>query len=272
MKARKHLRLLFFALLILTTACACSWPNKILSLFIDEYNPSEAWQSEVGRLVDMTLDTEVPDELLDPSLLDESYLFIPNHLLLYMDHLSIREGYTFDFVYALEENSGYPIVYARAEDEAAYEDYAAFRAVCDVENPPETCDYLNFVEGDGTEEGYFQFILLSMMGEEFYLYGDARENAVEVVADTLRIRLLADSVLTPKYGTLAEQKLARQIRKIDPAPLVTIEDEQVTVEVTWFTPSSGLYRTVYVMTPDFPYQIVSVETEQLLAFRIEAAP
>ena len=271
-KTRKPLGLFLFVLLIITTACTCSWPGKILSWFVDDYSASEAWQGEVDRLAAMTFDPETPPELLGPSPESESYLFNPNHLLLYMDHLTIREGYDFDFVYVLDGVNGYPIVYAHAENEEPFGDYEAYQMVCDVEEPPETCDYLNFVEGDGTEEGYFQYVLLSMMGDQFYLYGDVQKNTVEVVADAIRIELLADSVLTPKYGTLAERKIARQIRKVDPAPVVTIEDDQVTVEVTWFTPASGLYRTVTVLTPDFPYQVFSMETEQLVAFEIDYVP
>ena len=269
---RNRRSLILFTLLLAVSITACSWPQKLVGLFVDDYSPSEGWQDEVDRLVDITRNRDFPPELLDPTLKSDTTIFDANHLLLYMDHLNLREGYALDFVYVLEETGGYPIVYIRGEEESPFGDYAAYQAACDLADPPETCDYLNFVEGDGTEEGYFQFVLMSMMGDQFYLYGDVQENEVAVVADTIHIGLLADSVLSTKNGTLAERKIARQIRKVDPAPIVTIEDEQVTVEVTWFTPASGLYRTVYVMTPDFPYQIVSVETEQLLAFRIEAAP
>jgi hypothetical protein len=267
---RKSLSIFLLLLLVLTTAC--SWPQKIVGLFVEEYSPSEAWQGEVDRLIDITRDRELPPELLDPTLESGNTLFDANHLLLYMDHLSLREGFTLDFVYVLDANSGYPILYAHGENEASFEDYAAYRAVCDVANPPETCDYLNFVEGDGTETGYFQFVLLGMMSDQFYLYGEAQKNEVEVVADTIRIEGLADSVLSTRDNTLAGWKLARQIRKVDPAPIVTIEDEQVTVEVTWFTPASGLYRTVTVLTEDAPYQVLSKGTEQLVAFDLNVTP
>lgn len=268
--SRTPLSLFLLLLFVLTTAC--SWPQKLVGLFVDDYSPSEGWQDEVDRLIDITRDRDFPPELLDSTLETDSTLFDANHLLLDMNHLSLRKGYLLDFVYVLDETGGYPIVYARGEDESPFEYYAAYQAACALAEPPQLCDYLNFIESDGTEEGSFQFVLLSMMGEQSPLYGDAQKNEVEVVADTIRIELLADSALTKKPGTLAERRLAQQICKVDLAPIVTITSDQVTVEVTWFTPASGLYRTVTVLTLDAPHQFLGMETEQLVAFQVETTP
>ena len=56
-----------------------------------------------------------------------------------------------------------------------------FKTEAELEAAPET-GYLDYVQTDGSEEGFFQLALLTLMGDQFYLWWHANYNDQQIMA------------------------------------------------------------------------------------------
>ena len=66
---------------------------------------------------------------------------------------------------------------------AAFRTYDEFLASQPVPPDPASPDYLAYVETDGTDEGYFQLVLLHLLGEGFDIYWHAAYGDLAVVCE-----------------------------------------------------------------------------------------
>jgi len=193
---------------------------------------------------------------------------IPTNWVIALPHLTLRQGYALDFVYQYDGMGGRPILYAREESAAPYESYEDYQnALGGTEIPYDA--YLEFIESDGTEEGYFQWALLQMMGNQFYLYWHAGYNDAEIIASSERLGEVVDEMVGTQFGEPLSASQKRQALRIDPAPVVTIEGEEVTVRVVWFTKWGGFYETMHTLTATEPFQIIDSQTHELVPYECQ---
>lgn len=269
MRQKKWLfRLMLSVMALALVACACpatlpfTEPN-------DKPVESEAWQEEVDAIKTMTRTMTIPGHLLDPEKPVSEDVFDPNRLLEPLDHLSLRSGYTLDFIYRDDGIGANPILYARKEETPPYERYEDLETAmenCEEESETLPCDYLEFVETDGTEAGYFQWVLLRMMGDQFYLYWHANYNDTEIIASRERLQALVDSLSEDEPPFALSGKQQRAALRINPAPAVTIEEDLVTVRVVWFTKWGGFFETIYTIDPDIPHRVIDLQSENLVEY------
>lgn len=249
---------------------ACCFPIDFDQLGgSDEPSDSETWQEEVDEIRGMTRGQSIPRHLTDPEQPATGEVFDPNRLLEPLDHLQLRDGYTLDFVYNYDGMGGRPYLYAREESAEPFENYEAFQAAldaCRLAEEPVDCDYLDFIEGDGTEEGYFQWVLLKMMGAQFYLYWHSGYNDAEIVASHARLSDLVEDLSGDQVGFPLSSALRRQALRIDPVPAVTIRDDEVIVRIVWFTKWGGFYERTIRLTPTAPYQLIELQDEELVPY------
>lgn len=169
--------------------------------------------------------------------------FDPKRYFQALTELKMRAGFTLDYVYHQDGMGGYPILYARPVDQAPYPDEAAYRSA--GEHP----DYLEFVEPRDTPEGYFQYALLAMMANQFYLDWHANYNDWTVVCGVDGIEGILRSLGAGTSGgrpmSPAQEQQARVIQ--DPLPDVMLTDQSATVTMLVFTKWGGFYRRTLVI-------------------------
>jgi len=126
-------------------------------------------------------------------------------------------------------------------------------------------DYLAYVQTDDTEESFFQYIVLSIMGEQFYLWWHAAYNDYTIICD----RTGLEAVLSDTYfdNTLPAE-VQKEARRLDFAPQVEINNDTVTVRVVIFTKWGGFIEETYTITRAFPRIIEDIETKTLVEWSI----
>jgi len=251
---------------ILCSILACCNPMDILVSQEEEaISETKAWQETVDEIRKMTRGQKIPAHLIEPEQPEEGDVFDPSQLLVPLDHLSLKPGYMLDFVYRYDGMGGRPILYAREESAAPYANLEDYRNALGTEDVPYNA-HLEFLESDGTPEGYFQWILMQMMGGQFYLYWHSGYDDDEIIASRAYLETLTERMISTEFGVPFSSSQKNQALKINPAPIVTIEDDQVTVRVVYFTLWGGFYEKITTLTRTAPHTVINTETHQLVEY------
>lgn len=216
--------------------------------------PSADWQSTVDELSALQDGLKIPEHFMDENAARTGEEFDVNEYFDILDHLSMEPGYVLDYVYCYDGMGGYPKLYARPEAQPRYvtcSDYGG------------SVSYLERVQTDGTEEGFFQFVLLQVVAGQFYLYWHAGYYDDEVVCD----RDTIDSIMSAERGCEPfSSRQKRAARAIDPAPVVELGDEAVTVKIVTFSKWSGFTQETYEVNRSFPHTILDSSSEVLVEY------
>ena len=177
-----------------------------------------------------------------------------------LDHLSMQPGYSLDYVYHYDGMGGYPVLYALPTAQAPYATEADLAA---AGKPP---SYLDFVQADDTPEGYFQFVLLAIMGNQFYLDWHANYNDSQLVCDKAAVMATVASTdhITGTPMPLKARVQARFLQDVEPR--VTIGEQTVEVRIVTFTQWGGFFRRTYTLQLHFPHTILDVREENLVPY------
>lgn len=223
----------------LTAALAMSGPGAVA-----RSAPSElTCQQDLSALTAVRAGLAFPPAFSHENPRKQGGEFDPNRYFGALTDLTMKDGFTLDYVYHQDGMGGYPILYARPVDQAPYPDEAAFKSA--GEHP----DYLRFIEPRDTPAGYFQYALFAMMANQFYLDWHAHYNDWTVVCGLDGIEgilrsLDVDTSSGRPMSTLQKQQ-ARAIH--DPLPSVTLTDRSANVAMLVFTKWGGFYRRTLVI-------------------------
>ncbi|MCB1288336.1 MAG: hypothetical protein KDB47_11690 [Mycobacterium sp.] len=206
--------------------------------------PARAGPTDLGCRQSMAVLADLRDGLsIPPYFSHENPVkrggeFDPNRYFEAFPTLSMRSGYTLDWVYRQDGIGGYPILYARPVSQRPYADEKDYRAAGEHPN------YLQFVEVQDSPRGFFDYAVLAMTANQFYQDWHARYNDWQVVCDGPGIEAIIDALTTGNPSarpmTAAQQRAARAIA--DPSPTVTLDDRTATVSMLVFTKWGGFYR------------------------------
>ncbi len=268
MRISKRWVLMLLTVCTLFSLSACSW------LGIEgRLNPIST-QKTASAITTLVRSQPFPKQYYDAVIYDPEVVFDPNQLLEPLTHLRIKPGYTLDFVYSFTDLFGIPIIYAHKAHRPRFETIEEYRAQlgeCDHNLNPASCEYTDFIEIDGTKEGYFEFVLLHMMGNQFYLYSHAEYYEMEVITSQARLDVLSEEINSDqddflKWGIPFTDRQKRRIRQIDPVPRVVITDDEVTVRVIFFSRWGGFYEVTVTLAPDMPHTILNIDTKNLIMY------
>ena len=235
---------------------------------------SEAWQATVDALVALHRSAgSTPEHLRKENAVRTGDEFDVNAYFTVLDHLSMEPGYTLDYVYCYDGSgfAGFPKLYARPDvvptkaattDTPPTGDQPWYLTCSDVSGDADS--YLAHVQVDGTEEGFFQFVVLRMMGGQFYLHWHAGYYDAAVVCD----RETVESIISAdgSYGQPFSAEQKQVARAIDPAPVVEMEDDVVTVKVVVFSKWGGFKRGTFKIGRNFPHATLESEFETLVEY------
>lgn len=166
-----------------------------------------------------------------------------------LDHLSLPEGTTLDWVYNFDWGGGNPVIYVRSVNDepfASFEDYQA--AMCDKRKCP---DYLEEITPmGGYPQGYMQLAVLDVMAEQFYLYWHANYNDYTILYNEATLEATLEDALDEyvtdsefECGSLTQEEIER-VRNLDVTPKVKYNPVENTVEtsILVFTKWGGFSR------------------------------
>ena len=255
---------------MLFSLAACSW------LGIEgRLNPITT-QKTASAITTLVRNQPFPDQYYDAVTYDPEIAFDPNLLLEPLTHLRIKPGYTLDFVYHLnlDFGAGYATVYAHKKTAPRFETLESFLAQqgqCDPDLNPAACECTDFIETDGTKEGYFEFVLFDIMRHQIYLFGHSEYGEMEVITSKARLDVLAEEINNDRddfysWGIPFSDGEKKSIRQIDPVPRVIITEEEVTVRMIYFSRWGGFYEVVETITPNMPHTITNIDVNNILKY------
>jgi hypothetical protein len=210
--------------------------------------------------VENTWPGEIPDHLLETGIKrgDE---FDVNEYFNALPHLSMHEGYILDYVYQTDSLGAFPRLYARPVDQAPY------ASMADIPENTELPDFHEYLDVEGTEQGYFEYVVMDIMAGQFYLSWHANYNDTEIVCNRDAVNDIISRVNAGDFGndlSLGQQAKARGIKNLEPA--VNLTAGVAKVEIVTFTKWGGFYRVTYTISREFPHKIIDVQTEELVPY------
>lgn len=185
-----------------------------------------------------------------------------------LEQLSMERGRVLDYVYDYAGIGGSPVLYARKASATPYRNYSEYLAADAAAEPEEREDYyLNYVATDGTPEGFFQLALLLIQGEQFYQFWHANYNDDRIVSDQEDARAaLADLTGWVGENESTTEDLLAKVSEIDLTPAVSMNQDQVKVEVVVFTKWGGFVKRSIAMEREFPHTILWEKSEVLVPY------
>lgn len=247
--AKRRFSFVLVGLFFIMTACTPSSPQANNSA------ESPDFQATATAFRDFVRGHELTDDDIVNDIPDPQGDFDPNELLDYLPHLHMKPGYTLDYVYFEGSISGQPFLYVRRVTDPSFDDawdYLDQTEDCDRGAHPTACHYWYFIETDGSEEGYFELVLLKMMGSQFYLYWHSYYDDAEIVASEERLVELVNSIGLDDSSRELTDSQKRDALKIDPTPQITFEPGRVRVRVVWFTKWGGFKEIIYTISTYSP--------------------
>lgn len=198
--------------------------------------------------------------------------FDPNDYFTVMSHLDLEQGYTLDFVYFADELGGLPLVYSRPIDEQPYETYESLllangdalsgeRSYGQLQHK---YDYLERVDTDGTPESYFEFVVLALLGDQFYLSWHALYNDTIVLCGSNDPEVVKSEMKS--YGLEFPVGVLGQMGELNLTPKVLMNDTSVTVSFLTFTKWGGFFENTYVMDSENPMDLQDVQFAPLIEY------
>lgn len=186
-----------------------------------------------------------------------------------LTHLSLEPGYTLDYVH---QPARVPQIYARRKGERRCRDWSQVRERAQRRTSmPEMAfrsgnfAYLSHITTDDSEDGFFQLIVLGIMGAQFLCYDHAAYNDWKIVCT--HAALDASLVYLAELSTEGDAAwIHREANAFDLAPHVQMGDDAVTVRVALFSAWSGLHRCSYTVRRAFPHHISPAGRQQLVEY------
>jgi hypothetical protein len=224
--------------------------------------PTTGWQGVVDAFVDLNHSQRLPDHLMQENPEKDGSEFDVNAYFDVLDHLSMEPGYVLDYVYRYDGMGGSPVLFTRPEDQSSPTTYAEYAAALEAGDAEE--GYLHRVQVDGSEEGFFQFVVLYEIGGQFYLFWHANYFDTVIICDPKGIE---DIISRPDdFGNPFTRKQKREARAIDPAPVVKMGEDSVVVEVVMFSNWGGFVRGTYEISKSFPHTVLNSDYEVLVEY------
>ncbi len=222
-----------------------------------------------------------------------------------LGHLSMQTGYVLDYVYDASRLSSFgsqPILYAREITRASYQSLAEYQrerpreresSVRMVTNTEEAdgdfvaqviepfyetmttyqrtrqrwraASYLGHVQTDGTPWGFFEMVLLDVMGSQFYLFWHALYHDDTVVCTPASLPAEETAEGSPT-DYVAPIDVVQQAGLLDLRPRVEFKRDTVLISVVTFSKWRGFAREIYTVRRDFPHTVLSIEERILVPY------
>jgi hypothetical protein len=215
-------------------------------------DPSLDWAGPIQTAAALQPD-EIPGHLLQATPQPQDSDFDPNQYFTAFTHLSMEPGYVLDYTYQYDGMGGWPYLFARLEENDSLE-------------AGEALPYLEHIQTDGTEMGYYELAAFDMMAGQFYLFWHANYDDTVIVTDAATRDAIVDAAVSGDVGYAMDEASARAARAIDVTPWVRLEGETVTVRFITFSNFTGFTERIYTLAKEFPHTILNEESKVLVEY------
>ena len=263
---RKYIIWILLLTLILSSAC------QFRETYAEKTSDAAlSWQEDIDQIKKLYSSQSIPQHLLNEEAVLQGDEFDIGTAMEILDHLSMAESYQLAYVYKYDPMGSYPVLYARLEDNppfASLKEYSLAHPECfqSSEKPPH-CSYQQWIETDGSEIGYLQFVLLNEMGRQFYLNWHANYNDTTLIATENALDQILTQLLNSDFGYPIDDQQKEEIKKlVHPAPEVVIGTEFVTLRMVYFTKWGGFFEVQYKLNKDFPHIIQENKSRNLFDY------
>ncbi|HOD06195.1 MAG TPA: hypothetical protein PKH92_14215 [Anaerolineaceae bacterium] len=179
-----------------------------------------------------------------------------------LDALTIKEGYRLDYVYYFDGFGGFPVLYVRPEEQVP------FSSVEELDASPDAAlmrDYMSYIQPDDTADGYYQYVVFSIMVQQFYLFWHSNYNDVQIVCTPEKIRQIIDA--TGEFGIEMPADDKAKSLLINPTPTVAFSEERVVVRIVTFTNWGGFFEKNYKISRTNPTTMYTAKNENLVPYQ-----
>jgi len=249
---KKPTAFVLLAVFASSLACQLLFPSRIGTVISD----CAQIVSAIGGLQS----GDIPQHLFDSGK-KQGNEFDVNQYFDVLTHISMQDGYVLDYVYQNDSLGGYPLLYPRPEDQAPY------ASTADIPENIEWPDFQEYLDVDDTEQGYFEYVVIDIMANQFYLFWHANYNDTQIVCNRAEVNDIIASVSAGDFGIamdLPAQTKARTMRNIE--PVVRLTGDVAMVEVVTFTKWGGFYRFTYTISREVPHKIIDIKQEKLVPY------
>lgn len=219
-----------------------------------------AYQASVDGIQELHASQKIPDHFMQPGAVRTGEEFDPNRYFDVLTHISMEKGYTLDYVYRIDDFGGLPILYARS---ASRERYPTIDSLYQDLPGVKIDDYLEKVQTDGSEAGFFELAVLRRMGGEFYLWWHAAYSDAVILCTTSGLEQIFSSQGQPSPIPADIQARAR---KLSIAPRIVIKSTSVDVELVYFSKSKGFIGLHTTFSRSFPHKVLEENSEVLIKY------
>lgn len=230
----------------------------------------------VERMVALTHDLENPYLGEDKNPARVSGDFDVNAYFAVLKRLSLPPNVALDYVYFKEFLGGEPILYTRPASDPRFETYDALAKSRKLASPWDADEaYLDDIVVTDSEAGFLEFTILRIMGDQFYLYWHALYDDTFILCDPVSLENLVASYTGAEsasrgplanFGVPFSDEIAQAARELDTTPIVTLNDDQVTVSLLTFTNWGGFIRREYTFSRTFPHKLHEAKTRALVRY------
>jgi hypothetical protein len=238
-----------------------------------------AWYQGIADSIKALQPTKIPDHLTVYSCNKTGTEFDVSKYFNVLTNLSMENGYTLDYVYRFEGSGGYPVLYVRAASQkpyANYEEYAAgmlnqagidkVRGIVTPLRNGQSGAFEDKIKIDGTKEGFFEYVVLQVLGNQFYLFWHANINDVKIVCEPAGIDAIVADVLKSEYQGGTPPDFEKKAKSLDSQPVIELKGDTATVSVLTFTRWGGFRQLTYTMKQAYPHTIIDIQIKTLLEY------
>lgn len=194
-----------------------------------------------------------------------------------LTNISVKEGYTLDYVYHFDGSAGYPVFYIRElsqepypDDDDLYDDIGLTSAYQnhdeELQQSIESGETLNWQKSivvNDTEQGFFEYLILKIIGGQFYLWWHGGYNDLTFVCDHSALQDVIDEV--QKYFKISTDTIYA-VSQLNLSLKVLFEGNNVIVTAVLFTKWGGFRQGTFTISRDFPHIITNTEWKTLVEY------
>lgn len=207
----------------------------------------------------------------------ESSKFDPDSYFDFLIHLKSTPGYKLDYLYFEDDLGGLPLVYTRRINSPPFRTYDDFLSSQGEVRSGErsymqlghSYDYLKKIQIDQSPESYFEFAVLSIVGNQFLLNWHGMYNDKRVLCDTSDLSYIyqeMDAWSDENFKMEFSDDQIKKIEKLDFNPSVVVNDDSVIVRFLTFTKWGGFFENVYTMDPQDPFNLIDAKFNPIIEY------
>ncbi len=212
---------------------------------------AEMYQLMVGAIKALHADQKIPKTKHELEL-----TFKPEEYFNLLKHISWEEPWQLGFIYCRDPKGASPILLTYRSQEEKKSLGAEITKNYRSSKVYTNDFYWPHIKLDGTDDGYFEYLVLSLLGSQFSLWWCANYNDIEIICTRAAIEPIV-KVTKPDEQFIKESKL------VDPTPSFLIDKEQMIVRIVVFTKWGGFIERQYHISTLFPHEIKKIKSKVL---------